>query len=46
MRLNPKIHPEDFRCFYSTGDAWGIASQYQDENGESRQSFAELYRKA
>lgn len=46
MRLDPKIHTEDFRCFYSTGDAWGVARQYKDGNGETRQLFTELYRKA
>ncbi|MGI6234482.1 MAG: GH116 family glycosyl-hydrolase [Christensenellales bacterium] len=43
MRLAPKISPEDFRCFYSTGDSWGICRQWRDEAGELRQTFEPLY---
>jgi len=43
MQLNPRIQPEDFHCFYSTGDAWGVARQWKDKTGKFRQEFTELY---
>lgn len=43
MRLDPKIHADDFRCFFSTGKAWGTCRQRRDENGDVKQEFAVIY---
>jgi len=32
--FEPKINKKDFRCFFSTGKAWGILQQKRDENGK------------
>ena len=43
MHLDPKIHAEDFRCFFSTGKAWGTCRQRREENGDVKQEFTVIY---
>lgn len=43
MHLDPKIHADEFRCFFSTGKAWGTCRQRRDENGEVKQEFTVIY---
>ena len=39
MSLDPRISRDDFRCFFSTGKAWGVAIQRRDEQGRLKQEF-------
>jgi Predicted bile acid beta-glucosidase len=34
ISFEPKINKENFRCFFSTGKAWGILEQKRDETGK------------
>lgn len=43
MRIDPKISPDNFRCFFSTGDSWGVCRQWRDQEGVLRQAFEPLY---
>ncbi len=43
LRIDPKLSPDDFRCFYSTGDSWGICRQWRDADGQLRQAFEPYY---
>ena len=33
LAFAPKVQPDDFRCFFSTGGGWGVFSQRADETG-------------
>jgi non-lysosomal glucosylceramidase len=43
MEFSPRINPDDFRCFWSTGKAWGIYRQHKDESGKIVHSVETLY---
>lgn len=44
MTFGPVIHEEDFKCFWSTGKAWGTYHQTIDEAGEIRKDIEILYK--
>lgn len=44
LSIAPKVSPDDFQCFYSTGKEWGICRQFKDQNGSLTQRFDALYR--
>lgn len=44
MDIDPVIHKEHFRCFYSNGKEWGIATQSMDASGRYEKAFTPLYR--
>jgi uncharacterized protein (DUF608 family) len=44
ISFEPKVAPENFTCFFSTGKCWGTYSQQRDEaSGELARSFKVLY---
>lgn len=44
LSIAPKVSPDDFQCFYSTGKEWRICRQFKDQNGSLTQRFDALYR--
>lgn len=42
LTLNPRVHQDDFRCFFSTGTVWGVATQTRNLKGETVQQFTTL----
>jgi uncharacterized protein (DUF608 family) len=43
ISFSPRINSEDFRCFFSTGTAWGIYSQKRDAEGKLRQGVEVIH---
>lgn len=43
--FSPLTNADDFRCFYSTGDEWGILRQQRGEDGQTAQSIHTIYSK-
>lgn len=43
LRIAPRIHQENFRCFYSTGSSWGVCQQWRGDDGQLQQAFEPLY---
>lgn len=44
LRIQPRLNPEDFRCFYSTGREWGSCRQWRAQDGTLQQAFEPAYR--
>ncbi len=42
LSIDPKVHADNFRCFYSTGTEWGVAEQTPDDQGRMVQRFTRL----
>lgn len=44
LRFAPQVNPDAFRCFFSTGNAWGVYSQTKDPaTGEVSRKVEVLY---
>ena len=42
VSFNPRINQDDFHCFYSNGNHWGMLHQTKDNNGKITQSIEKL----
>jgi non-lysosomal glucosylceramidase len=43
ISFKPVINQDDFRCFWSTGKAWGIFTQKKNASGQREQAIEILY---
>jgi uncharacterized protein (DUF608 family) len=43
MSFAPAINADDFRCFWSTGKAWGVYTRKKDKKGKVKQDVQVLY---
>lgn len=43
IAFSPKVHQDDFTCFYSNGKSWGVYHQEKGEDGELRRETLPLY---
>ena len=39
----PKLRTDDFSCFFSTGNAWGVYTQIKDKDGSIKPSVEVIY---
>jgi hypothetical protein len=43
ISFTPRINGDDFRCFWSTGTAWGTYTQKRDANGNLTHSVEVIH---
>ena len=43
ISFSPRINGDDFRCFWSTGTAWGVYTQKWDAEGKLRQCIEVIH---